>query len=134
MFLSQLFVILLIIVGCFWKILLSKTCDDSTVWMGTLCSAAGYILQSPRLRFVKLFKKLCLQIVGRSIRDKQVITYSQLAQNWNISTKFDEIYFFLSTFANTLRCYEKEIDNLEFVQVIYFEFKESLNNNVTNTC
>ena len=48
-FLSQLFVILLIIFGCFWRIQLSKTCDESTVWVGILCSAAGYILPSPRL-------------------------------------------------------------------------------------
>ena len=48
-FLSQLFVILLIIFGCFWRIHLSKTCDESTVWVGILCSAARYILPSPRL-------------------------------------------------------------------------------------
>ena len=48
-FLSQLFVIALIIFGCFWRIHLSKTCDESTVWVGILCSAAGYILTSPRL-------------------------------------------------------------------------------------
>ena len=48
-FLSQLFVILLIIFGCFWRIHISKTCDESTVWAGILCSAAGYILPSPRL-------------------------------------------------------------------------------------
>ena len=48
-FLSQLFVILLIIFGCFWRIHLSKTCEESTVWVGILCSAAGYILPSPRL-------------------------------------------------------------------------------------
>ena len=30
-FLSQLFGILLIIFGCFWRIHLSKTCDESTV-------------------------------------------------------------------------------------------------------
>ena len=48
-FLSQLFVILLIIFGCFWGIHLSKTCDETTVWVGILCSAAGYILPSPRL-------------------------------------------------------------------------------------
>ena len=35
-FLSQLFVILLIISGCFWRIHLSKTCDESTVWVGLL--------------------------------------------------------------------------------------------------
>ena len=48
-FLSQLFVILLIIFGCFWRIHLSKTCDESMVRVGILCSAAGYILPSPRL-------------------------------------------------------------------------------------
>ena len=32
-FLSQLFVILLIIFGCFWRIHLSKTSDESTVWV-----------------------------------------------------------------------------------------------------
>ena len=48
-FLSQLFIILLIIFGCFWRIHLSKTCYESTVWVGILCSAAGYILPSPRL-------------------------------------------------------------------------------------
>ena len=41
-FLSQFFVILLInICGCFWRIHLAKTCDESTVWVGILCSAAG---------------------------------------------------------------------------------------------
>ena len=49
MFLSQVFVILLIIFGCFWRNHLSKTCDGSTVCVGILCSAAGYILTSPRL-------------------------------------------------------------------------------------
>ena len=48
-FLSQLFVILLIIFGCFGRIHLSKTCDEPLVWVGILCSAAGYILPSPRL-------------------------------------------------------------------------------------
>ena len=48
-FLSQLFVNLLIIFGCFWRIHLSKTCDEPTVWVGILCGAAGYILPSPRL-------------------------------------------------------------------------------------
>ena len=48
-FLSQLFLILLIIFGCFWKIHLLKICDESTVWVGTSCSAAGYISPSPSL-------------------------------------------------------------------------------------
>ena len=48
-FLSQFFVILLIVCGCFWRIHLAKTCDESTVRVGILCSAAGYILPSPNL-------------------------------------------------------------------------------------
>ena len=48
-FLSQCFVILLIIWGCFWRIRLAKTCDESTVWLGILCGAAGYILPSQNL-------------------------------------------------------------------------------------
>ena len=48
-FLSLLYVILLIIFGCFWRIHLSKTCDESTVWVGNFCNAAGYTLHSPRL-------------------------------------------------------------------------------------
>ena len=47
-FLSQIFVSLFIIFGCFWRIHLSKT-DESTVLVGILCSAAGYILPTPRL-------------------------------------------------------------------------------------
>ena len=48
-FLSQQFVILLINFGCFWRNHFSKTCDELTVRVGILCSAAGYILHSPRL-------------------------------------------------------------------------------------
>ena len=48
-FFSQFFVILLIVCGYFWRIHLAKTCDAATVWVGILCSAAGYILPSPKL-------------------------------------------------------------------------------------
>ena len=47
--LSRFFLILLNICGCFWRIQLAKTCYESTVWVGILCSAAGYILFSPKL-------------------------------------------------------------------------------------
>ena len=49
-FLSQIFVLLLIICGCFWRIHLAKTCNKSRVWVGILCSAAGYLLLSPKLQ------------------------------------------------------------------------------------
>ena len=48
-FLFQIFVILLGIVGSFWRKPLSKPCDESTVWVGNLCSAAGIIVPTPRL-------------------------------------------------------------------------------------
>ena len=48
-FLSQLFVMLVITCGCFGRIHLAKTCDESTVWTGFFGSAAGYISPSPKL-------------------------------------------------------------------------------------
>ena len=48
-FLSQLFVIIIIIFGCFWTIHLSRPCCESTVRVGILCSTAGCKLPSPSL-------------------------------------------------------------------------------------
>ena len=86
-FLSQLFVILLIIFGCFRRIQLSKTCDESTVWVGILCSAAGYNLPSPRYEQVNFYKKSSLYFIGWSFRNWKIAADLQLAKNWNISTK-----------------------------------------------
>ena len=55
--LAQFFVTVLIICGCFWRIHLAKTCDESTVWVGILCSAAGYILLSPKLLTIWFLQK-----------------------------------------------------------------------------
>ena len=48
-FLSQLFKILLIIIGWFWRSHFLKTCDESTGCVGILCSPAGYFPTSLRL-------------------------------------------------------------------------------------
>ena len=48
-FFSQFFLKVLIICGCFRRTHLAKTCDESTVWVGILCSAAGHLLHSPKL-------------------------------------------------------------------------------------
>ena len=98
-FLSQLFVILLIIFGCFWRIHLSKTCDKSTVWVGILRSAAGYILPSPRLWTSFFYKNLRLFIIGRSLRDGKITAYLQLAQKWNLSANiWQNLLFYLRHF------------------------------------
>ena len=44
-FLSQFFIILLIILGSFWRIHLATSCEESTVWVGILCSAAELLFQ-----------------------------------------------------------------------------------------
>ena len=56
-FLYQFFVILLIVCGCFWRIHLTKICDESTVRAGILCSAAGYIYLHQSYEQVNLYKK-----------------------------------------------------------------------------
>ena len=47
--LSHLFVALLITFRCYRKIHLSKTSDQSIVWIVSFCSAAGYNLPTRRL-------------------------------------------------------------------------------------
>ena len=106
-FLSQHFVILLILFGCFWRIHRSKTCEESIVWGGNLCSAAGYILPSPRLEHVNFYKKSS----NISLVDPSETRKSQLICNWLkivlFQPKSDKIYFFLSTFPTSLQCYAK---------------------------
>lgn len=48
-FLSQFLVILAIITCAIVRITLSKTCEESTVWVAILSSTVGYILPSPKL-------------------------------------------------------------------------------------
>ena len=57
--------------------LISKNCDESNVWVVFLRSAAGYILPPAKLwtKTPNFYKKLCLRIIGWSIRDKKNTTY-----------------------------------------------------------
>ena len=48
-FLSQFFVILLILACCIVRITLAETCEETTVWIAVLSSTVGYILPSPKL-------------------------------------------------------------------------------------
>ena len=49
-FLSHFFVTSLVILGSFWRLHLSKSCDESTIWVEILCSAAGINVPTPGLR------------------------------------------------------------------------------------
>ena len=48
-FLSQFFVILLILACCIVRITLAETFEETTVWIAILSSTVGYILPSPKL-------------------------------------------------------------------------------------
>ena len=67
-----------------------------------------------------------------SLVDPSETGKSQLIYHWQkigtFQPKFDKISFFISTFA-TYDVMQKEIENLEFVQGVNFEFINSLKNN-----
>ena len=77
------------------------------------------------------YEKFCLYIVGRSIRDGNVTTYLQLAQKWNLSSKIRRHSLFYQHSQPLYDVLQKEIENLEIVQGVNFEFTDSLENNVT---
>ena len=57
-FLFQLFVILSIVFGCFWRFHLSKTCDKSTAWVRFFCSAADTFYPHQDFEQVNFYKKI----------------------------------------------------------------------------
>ena len=48
-FMCQFFVIVLILACAIVRIMLSTTCEETTVWVAILSSTVGYILPSPKL-------------------------------------------------------------------------------------
>ena len=48
-FMGQFFVIVLILACAIVRIMLSTTCEETTVWVAILSSTVGYILHSPKL-------------------------------------------------------------------------------------
>ena len=93
-FLSQLFVILSIIFGCFWRIHLSKTCDESTtfVWIFVQCGRIHFTLTKIMNKLISTKNRVFISLVGPSETGK-----SQLLYNWlkigTFQQKFDKSYF-----------------------------------------
>ena len=106
-FLSQLFVILLIIFCCFWRIHLSKTCDNQlsglescAVRQDTFYPHQDYEQQtSTKYRVI-------ISLVGPTETGKPQLTYNWLKIG-TFQQKFDRICFFLSTLPTSLLCYAK---------------------------
>ena len=48
-FMCQFFVIVVILACAIVRIMLSTTCEETTVWVAILSSTVGYILPSPKL-------------------------------------------------------------------------------------
>ena len=48
-FMGQFFVIVLVLACAIVRIMLSTTCEETTVWVAIFSSTVGYILPSPKL-------------------------------------------------------------------------------------
>ena len=80
---------------------------------------------------VNFYKKSRLHIDGRWVRDGKVPTCLQLAQNWNASIKCGQNLLFFQLSQQLYDDMQNEINNLEFVQGVNFDYKDSLKNNGT---
>ena len=81
-------------------------------------------------------KKLRLLIVGRSLplRDGKVTTFLHLVKNWILSTKIWKNLLFYQHSQTLYDVKQNEIENLEFVQGVNFEFIDSAKKTVQNSC
>ena len=71
-----------------------------------------------------------ISLVGPSETGKSQLIYSWL-KTGTFPPKFDKIYFFYQHSQPLYDVMQKEIENLEFVQGVNFEFIDSLKNNGT---
>ena len=81
---------------------------------------------------VNFYKKSSVYFTGWSFRNWKIAAYLQLVENWNISNKVSiKSYFFYQHSQPLYDVTQKEIENLEFVRGVSFEFIDSLKNNGT---
>ena len=99
-------------------------------WNFLQCGRIYFTLTKIMNKLISTKNRVFISLVGPSETGK-----SQLIYNWlkigTFHSKFDMVYFFYQhsqPFYNVMR---KEIENLEFVQGVNFEFIDSLKNNGT---
>ena len=78
------------------------------------------------------YKKSSLFFIGWPIRKWKITADLQLAKNCKISTKVWQNLLFYQHSQLLYDVMQKEVENLEFVQGVNFEFTDSLKNNGTN--
>ena len=74
--------------------------------------------------------RVFISLVGPSESRKSQLIYNWL-KNGTFQPKFDKIYFFYQHSQPLYDVMQKEIENLEFMQGVNFEFIDSLKNNGT---
>ena len=77
--------------------------------------------------------RVFISLVGPSETGKSELIYNWL-KNGTFQPKFDKIYFFYQHSQTLYDVMQKEIENLELVQGVKFEFISSLEKTVRNTC
>ena len=80
---------------------------------------------------VNFYKKSSLFFIGSSFRNRKIAAYLQMVKNWNNSTKVRQDIFFYHHSEPLYDVMQKQIENLEFVRGVKFEFCDSLKNNGT---
>ena len=106
-FLSQLFVFLLIIFGCFGEFTLQNLVTSQLFALEFCAVRQGTFYPRQDYEQVNFYKKSSLYFIGWSFRNWKIAAYLQLAKNWNISTNVWQNLLFLSTFPTSLLFYLK---------------------------
>ena len=86
-FLSQLFVILLIIFGCFWRIQCQKLVTNQLLRLEICAVRQDTFNPHKDYEHFNFYKKSSVYFIGWSFRNWKVAASLHLAKNWNISTK-----------------------------------------------
>ena len=81
-------------------------------------------------KLISTKNRVLISLVGHSETGKSQHFYTWL-KNGNFQPKFDKIYFFHQQSQTLYDVMQEEIENLEFVQGVNFEFIDSLKNNGT---
>ena len=79
-------------------------------------------------KLISTKNRVLISLVGPSETGKSQLIYNWL-KNGTFQPKFDKIYFFYQYCQPVYDNMQREVENLEFVQGVNFEFADSLKNN-----
>ena len=129
-FLSQFFVILLILACCIVRIKLAETCEEITVWIANFVEYSWIYFTFSKImnKIISTKERVFISLVGPSGSGK-----SQLIHDWLVfgtfQPEFDKIYYFYQHLQSLYGLMSKK--NIEFVQGVDFELIQNLPNNGT---